>query len=332
VDNAHQAARSRATICGMSLDPRLAGIATSQHGLFTASQALGVGYSEREIKYLARTKEWARLRRGVYIEAHLLPDDDLAQHVVRARAALLCVKDGAFASHSTAAAVHGLAVLDPDLTTVHLTRAGLASPRTEAGIHHHVARVPPGNVIAVGGIPVTDVAWTVVDTSRESSFAHGVVLAESALWREQTTSDSLRSILLTCVDWPGARTAGRVVSFASNRSESPGESLARIAFERLGLPQPRQQVDVHDAFGFIGRVDFLWDQYRTIGEFDGRMKYDGQPSESLYAEKRREDRLREAGFEVVRFGWADVQGEAAELGRRVAAAFARAVRRGVIGA
>lgn len=316
----------------MPLDPRLAGIATTQNGLFTVAQALGVGYSEREIKFLARTKEWARLRRGIYIESYLLPDDDLAQHVVRARAALLRVKDGAFASHLTAAAVHGLAVLDPDLTTVHVTRVGLASSRTEAGVHHHVARVPPGHVIAVGGIPVTDVAWTVVDTARESSFAQGVVLAESALSREQTTSKSLRSVLLTCVDWPGARTAGRVVSFASNRSESPGESLSRIAFERLGLPQPRQQVDVRDGFGLIGRVDFLWDEYRTVGEFDGRIKYEGETKESLYAEKRREDRLREAGFEVVRFGWSDVQGGAEELGRRVGAAFARAVRRGVIGA
>ncbi len=115
-------------------------------------------------------------------------------------------------------------------------------------------------------------------------------------------------------------------------SESPGESLARIAFERLGLPQPRQQVGVRDARGIIGRVDFLWDQHRTIGEFDGRLKYDGKPIETLYDEKHREDRLREAGFEVVRFGWADVQGEALGLGRRLVAAFARAARRGAMGA
>jgi very-short-patch-repair endonuclease len=123
-----------------------------------------------------------------------------------------------------------------------------------------------------------------------------------------------------------------VVAFASNGSESPGESLARIAFERLGLPQPRQQVAVRDAVGLIGRVDFLWDQHRTIGEFDGRLKYDGDRSETLYDEKRREDRLREAGFEVVRFGWADVQGEAKPLGRRLLAAFARAARRAAVGA
>jgi hypothetical protein len=316
----------------MPLPPRLAGIAATQHGLFTASQALQAGYNEREIKVLTRTREWARLRRGVYIEADLVPDDGAARHVISARAALLRVSDGAFVSHLTAAAVHELDVLDPDFTIVHLTRTGLASSRTDAGVHHHVARVPPGRVITVAGIRATDVPWTVIDTARESTFEQGVVLAESALWDERTTSESLRSVLLTCADWPGARNAGRVVAFASSLSESPGESLARIAFERLGLPQPRQQVDVRDALGFIGRVDFLWDEHRTIGEFDGRLKYDGERRETLYDEKRREDRLRDAGFEVVRFGWADVQGEARVLGRRLPAAFARAARRGAIGA
>jgi very-short-patch-repair endonuclease len=309
----------------VSLDPRLANAAARQHGLFTAAQALSSGYSEREIKVLSRNREWCRLRRGIYLEAHLLPDDEVARHLVMARAVLFRVKDGAFASHITAAAAHGLAMLDPDLKTVHITRVDLASSRSEAGVHHHVARVPPSAIIRVEGIAVTDVAWSVVDAARESTFEQGVVLAESALWREQTTSAALRSVHLSCRDWPGSRTAGRVVGFASSGSESPGESLARVAFERLGLPQPRQQVAVHDALGFIGRVDFLWEKHRTVGEFDGRAKY--ATPDTLYAEKRREDRLREAGFEVVRFGWADVQGKADELGRRLAAAFYRAANR-----
>ncbi|HEY3924324.1 MAG TPA: type IV toxin-antitoxin system AbiEi family antitoxin domain-containing protein [Acidothermaceae bacterium] len=290
----------------MPLAPRLAGSAATQHGLFTASQALDAGYNEREIKVFTRTREWTRLRRGIYIESHLVPTDDAARHLLGARAALLRVKAGAFTSHLTATVVHELDTLDPDFTTVHLTRTGLASSRTEAGVHHHVARVPPGRVITVQGIRVTDLPWTVIDTTRESTFEQGVVLAESALWHERTTSQALRSVLLTCADWPGARNAGRVVAFASNGSETPGESLARIAFERLGLPQPRQQVAIRDAMGFIGRVDFLWDQYRTIGEFDGRLKYDGERRETLYDEKRREDRLRE--------GW--LRGRALRLGRR----------------
>ena len=77
----------------MPLPPRLAHIAATQRGLFTASQALGAGYGEREIKVLTRTTEWLRLRRGIYIESRLVPTDDSGRHVLGARAALLRVKD-----------------------------------------------------------------------------------------------------------------------------------------------------------------------------------------------------------------------------------------------
>ncbi|MDT4893624.1 MAG: hypothetical protein QOE97_2659, partial [Pseudonocardiales bacterium] len=60
-----------------------------------------------------------------------------------------------------------------------------------------------------------------------------------------------------------------------------------------------------------------------IGEFDGKIKYDEGGMATVYAEKRREDRLREAGYEVVRFGWTDVQRRSQWIAARVRAAFAR---------
>ena len=53
---------------------------------------------------------------------------------------------------------------------------------------------------------------------------------------------------------------------------------------------------------FVARVDFLL-KGRTICEVDGRLKY--EDSGTLWAEKQREDRLRELGFEVVRGYWSD---------------------------
>jgi very-short-patch-repair endonuclease len=71
-------------------------------------------------------------------------------------------------------------------------------------------------------------------------------------------------------------------------------------------------------------VDFFWEEQATVGEFDGRLKYTGQPNaDVLYAEKRREDRLRALGLEVVRFGYHEVRGGRGELRRAVLDAFAR---------
>ncbi len=157
--------------------------------------------------------------------------------------------------------------------------------------------------------------------------AAGLVAAESALQLGLTSRAELREVLGHCVDWPGARDAGRVVSFASTLSESAGESLARLAFEFLGLPTPLQQVEVYDDAGFIARLDFLWDEEYTAGEFDGRLKYTGADPDVLYKEKLREDRLRDAGIEVLRFGWADAQAFSPSIRRKALDAFARAAQR-----
>jgi hypothetical protein len=311
------------------MDVRLAGIAAGQHGLFTTSQALAAAYDAAEIARLLRTGQWTRLRRGIYIETRLQPSDPVHIHAVAARAVLFRVGASASASHVTAAAVHNLAMLEPDLSLVNITRPTLASSRIEAGVHHHIGHIPVSHLISVDGIAVTDVAWSVLDLSRAASFEQGVVTAEAALWTGRTSIVALQDALDDCRDWPGSKNAGRVISFASTGSESPGESLARIAFERQGLPAPEQQVEIRDRAGLIGIADFVWGAHGVIGEFDGRIKYQGQLVEpnTLYAEKRREDRMRELGFEFVRFGWSEVRYQEDALGRRVRSAFARASRR-----
>ena len=81
----------------------------------------------------------------------------------------------------------------------------------------------------------------------------------------------------------------------------------------------------------LGVVDFVWPAYATVAEFDGRLKYAGSDSERddrLWREKQREDRIREAGYEVVRLTWEQVTSAPREVAQRVRAAFARALARG----
>jgi hypothetical protein len=120
-----------------------------------------------------------------------------------------------------------------------------------------------------------------------------------------------------------------VVDFGDGRSESPGESLSRVALARLGLPAPALQFEVHDGSGLlVGRADFGWEEQRTLGEFDGKVKYGrllrpGQLSEDVvYQEKRREDALRDLGWQVVRWSWADLK-DAAMIADRLWRAFSR---------
>jgi hypothetical protein len=76
-------------------------------------------------------------------------------------------------------------------------------------------------------------------------------------------------------------------------------------------------------------VDFCWDDQRTVGEFDGKIKYGrllkpGQPIEEvLFEEKRREDALRDLGWQIVRWLWAELYRQGV-IRDRVLRAFARA--------
>jgi hypothetical protein len=313
----------------MSLPPNLAALAIAQGGPFTTGQARAAGYEPREIYRLLKWRQWSRLRRGVYVETALIPPDAAGRHLLQLRAILLCLSGRPVASHITGATLHRTALLDPDRSLVHLTRD--APSRIEAGIHHHEAALPASQLTKIDDVLTTTAGRTVVDLARETAFEAGLVMAESALNKGLTTLSELREILAYCADWPGAREAGRVVSFASPYSESPGESLSRVAFDVLGLPPPSQQTSVYDDAGFVARVDFFWEKHSTIGEFDGRVKYTGAAAtdDTLYDEKRREDRLRDAGAEVFRINWQESLDKSPSIRRKALAAFERAARSGV---
>ncbi len=68
---------------------------------------------------------------------------------------------------------------------------------------------------------------------------------------------------------------------------------------------------------------FLVDGTKVVLEFDGLVKYD--TGTALVGEKRREDRLRALGFEVVRIIWADLDRPECVL-QEVVRAIARARR------
>lgn len=208
--------------------------------------------------------------------------------------------------------MHGLPVWGVDLDVVHVTRPGLGQGRREAGVVHHVGQLADGQQIASDGLPVTSEARAVLDVARTAGFESGVVTADAALHRELTTHDELLSLHSQMLDWPGARVAGRVLTFANGLAESSGESCSRVLFRVHSLPMPRQQVEIV-ANGRLYWVDMLVEEARAVFEFDGRMKYrmgeSTDPRELeriLWAEKRREDDIRAEGYRFGRITWPDL--------------------------
>ena len=96
---------------------------------------------------------------------------------------------------------------------------------------------------------------------------------------------------------------------------------------RTGIGSARRAVALLDPRSESG--DFGWPDLGVLREFDGKSKYGelmrrpGQSAEQvLVAEKRREDRLRELGWMVIRWMWQDLI-RPEELIGRLRTAFSR---------
>lgn len=313
---------------------RLAAVRASTGGPFTAAQARGAGFSTTEIRRLLRHGVWTLLRRGVYVDTELLervaahPE---RRHALDVAALLLTLRYDAVGGGSSAAQVWGLDSLreyssglvvitdDEDVHTRH--RRDVLVRRATLPAHHRHERF---------GARVTSAARTAVDLARDARFAEGVVLIDSALRKERTSLSQLYRVLDDCDGWPHIDRARRAVLFADPKAESALESVSRVAMHQEGVPAPRTQVVLGDERGILARVDFLWDGVKVIGEADGLAKYrpDDRCStlDVVRAEKRREEMLIDAGYEIVRWGWREAN-DPPRLKRKLLAALARGAQR-----
>lgn len=272
---------------------------------------LADGVVDKELRRLRAAGQLAVVRPGAFVAADdpRLSDPD-ERHKLAVRAAVPHLAAGSVVSHVSAAVLHGLPVWDVDLRRVHVTRDRRSGGRRSRHVHVHAARLDSDEIVGIDGVQVTSVARTLADLARTVGFEQAVVLADAALFRHLLCPDDLAAAVERAANRSGNPQARRVAAFADRGGESPGESRSRVAMHRAGIPVPVLQHEIRSSGGVVlGRVDFWWPEFRTVGEFDGAVKYGrflrpGQsPGDAVFAEKRREDRIRDEDHRVTRWTW-----------------------------
>ncbi|NNM45673.1 type IV toxin-antitoxin system AbiEi family antitoxin domain-containing protein [Knoellia koreensis] len=287
------------------LDVALILLASAQCGVFSSTQAHQFGLSNQDLHRLARKGHLVRLCHGGYALPQALEcaTADL-RYLLTVRAAVLARPVRSWASHHAGLAVHGLPLHGVDTTSVDVCGRVTRRARSTGLEVHPLPEDEPCQV--VGGIRVVSAALAVVQVAARS-VAGGLVAVDAALHGGLVSDAELTAAADRAGLGPRQRARVAAVFGMADRScESPGESLTRMLLSGLGLAF-RTQVNLADSMGLIGRVDFLVGE-RVVVEFDGLVKYSGADGrEALAAEKQREDRLRAAGYEVVRLTWADLK-------------------------
>jgi very-short-patch-repair endonuclease len=274
----------------------VAALARRQQSMVTLAQLEGMGMSRSAANRRVRSGRWRQPRRGVFEEAAVRPT--YARAVM---AACLAVGSPVWASHRTAARLHGLEVPRPDaidLVTPPNRRVDLA------GVAHHRSRVlPVADLTHADGVPVTSVARTFLEVV---PFLRGRRLAlsvDEALRRELLTLDDLVACAAR-LDGPGRRLVAPLRPVLADLLEGREPGGSRRERELLtvllnaDLPVPVQQhpVVVEDRRYIL---DFAWPVALVGLEFDGFAEH-GLRRSTFDNDRIRENDLVAAGWVLLR--------------------------------
>ena len=306
-----------------------------RHGLIRTADAREAGLTDRQRARLVRNGDIVRLGRGWYslpLVAASVQEESAWErrrrlHTAQATAALVAYEGRAVASHHSALVLHGVPAFAADLRQVHLTRTADSWSRRRAGLTLH--EMVPGAVATDG---VMDLAVAVVQAGCVNGSMAALVAADAALHRGRLGPDDLQRAC-ALVAGPRSSVVRATLQHADGSAESPGETRLRHALRVMGFSVTPQMPIVDGSF--VAVVDFLVEDCVAV-EFDGFVKYGRRrafatevtPAEIVFAEKVREDHVRELGHEMVRVIWADFD-DLPLLRRRVERALVRAANRGL---
>jgi very-short-patch-repair endonuclease len=275
---------------GLKALPRgheLAALANRQHGVVSIRQLRRLGYTHRSVQVGTASGHLHRLHQGVYAVGHT--NISLEGHCL---AGVLASGPRALLSHFSAGWLLGLIATRP--IPVHVTTPVPRKRRGSIRIHRSGTLTDADRTLEQG-IPVTSVARTALDLA--------AVVRFRSLRRAIRRSEELRvfdladfrSVLTRNRGHRGAVPLERAIDIYEpprlTRSELERDLLALL--ERAGVSTPST------AFVVAGyELDVYWPELRFGVELDVYETHGGH--ESFEEDRRRDEDLKLAGFELTR--------------------------------
>lgn len=280
------------------------------------TQLRASGLTEQMLRTALVSGRLMRVRKAVYLDAGLWPEDPLDQHLLRAEAELELFPASVI-SHESAGAVWGLP--HPGFTAWHDHPVSLTHPRgtircRTSPVMHRVGLLPTTQVTRDGGgRAVTSIARTAVDLAAGRSVPDALVILDGAArllcasmvanprrsdYANPRLIDAVRELLTQASLTRPRAGLTSIIDLTDPRRESAPESLSAGHFWLAGLPAPEYQMMLDSPSGRL-YPDFYWAEQTLVGECDGAAKY--ADAEAVVREKQREQVLRDLGYPMVRW-------------------------------
>lgn len=278
-------------------------VASDQDGVVTSRQALAAGLTRDQVRQLCRSGRWHRLGRGSYLTAQV---GDRQHRRALIRAAVTALGPRAVAVLGSAAELHGIAGLRRS-DEIHVS-VPVSEPRpqrvADRGVVVHQLTVARNDLVAVAGIPATSAVRTVADLLLRVDRFSAVSVLDCAINRSLVRADDLAAVAVRLRGRRGALAARRYLGQADGRAQSPLETRVRLRCVDGRVPPDDLQHEIRDADGYLlGVADLVWRRARLAAEADGAGPH--ATPQALYEDRRRQNRLANAGWQILRFTWPD---------------------------
>jgi len=266
---------------------------------FTRAEALAAGVTEAQL----RTKSVVAVFRGVYCLA-----GRETEPFVRAIAAVkMAGRPETLLCETTALSLMGVALPSDDLRgTVHVWVPACTGPRTPGiRVHRDALRLPCRHL--TGGLLVANPAECWLQAAAALPVRDLVMLADGLMRRQDPILflDDLQAVLVDAVGRRGVRAARKALSLARPGTDSPMETLLRLALVDDGLPCPLVNLPVRlPGRGGGYSLDMAYPDVKVGVEYDGA--YHGEAPKQIWHDQTRRRRFEDAGWRVITATAADL--------------------------
>lgn len=294
----------------------IARVAQHQHNLIHLTQLNALGLGKSAVARRAASGRLHRVYRGVYAVGH-----GRLTREGRWMAAVLAYGPKARLSHRSAA---GLRAIRPDNRAKTDVSVPSRSARSRPGIDvHRSVTLTPADCTIEDGIPCTTLARTLLDLAE--------VVDRRSLERAIEKAEVLRLFDLRAVEEVLFRANGRrgaavltavladLKEPALTDTELEERFLALCREASLPSPEVNQWLDIDELPAI--KADFLWRSERLVIETDGWESHGTR--HAFESDRRRDERLKLAGYETLRFTRRRIIREPGGVMRTVAQLLAR---------
>ncbi|WP_077489915.1 hypothetical protein [Sinomonas mesophila] len=259
-------------------------------GPFTSAEARLAGLTPTRL----RAGDLERLSHGLYTPAH----DDVP--VLALARAVCAASPGAWVSHESAAALHGLPVppwMDLD-AALHVSRPRALPQSRRMGLIAHNVTAFAEELTEISGVPVATPGRTWLDLARRLPLPDLVALGDHLIRRPRPelegrsapldTVAGLRLLVGRHPNLQGIRKARAALELMRVGADSVPETKLRLAIVDAGLPEPELQIAL--------RPDDPWSPTADAGYRSVRVGLQYEGEHHLTAEQQWRDVERDAQF------------------------------------